>query len=284
LVLNGNYAQSAEGTLTLDVGPNPGAPATIPLQITGSANLSGSLTVQATPGFPPDFGAILKNAVTFGAHTGQWTSGIAQNLPSGRIFRTSVNNGADVVFGAEAPLAVGVNVTALAGDTSVSLPMVAQEGVLRVFPLDPSEIQPPAGVALPGKTIARDVGAQATFNGPVRVCLPVAPELQGSGLQLYHLEGQTWVNRTVPAVSPGVVCAEASSSGAFAQMSAGSAKPGDLNGDGAVTIQDATLALRFLVGLVSLTPDQIKVGDMNGDGALRIQDVNAILRRALGLR
>jgi hypothetical protein len=283
LTLNGNYVQSPEGTLTIDVGPVPNSPPYVPLQINGNAALSGALTVQGTPGFTADFGTILKNAVSFGSHTGQFTNWPAKDFSAGRIFRPSIGSGVDVVFGAEVPLAVGANVTALAGDAKVFFPNVAQNGVLTVFPVERASLPPPVGVTLPNKGLARDIGVEATFDSPVRVCLPIPFELQSSGLQLYHLEGDAWVNRTVSPANPAEVCAEASSPGVFAQGIAGSVKSGDLDGDGKVTVQDAILALRSIVGLVQLTPDQISTADRNGDGKLRIQEVNAILRRALGV-
>jgi hypothetical protein len=58
---------------------------------------------------------------------------------------------------------------------------------------------------------------------------------------------------------------------------------GDLNGDGAVGVQDATLSLRIAVGLILPTGNQTVAGDVNGDGKLTVQDTTLILRKAVGL-
>ena len=60
-------------------------------------------------------------------------------------------------------------------------------------------------------------------------------------------------------------------------------KKGDVNGDGAVTIADAVLALQMAVQLVSPTPDQLFAADINGNGAVSVGDVVAILRAVLGI-
>ena len=51
---------------------------------------------------------------------------------------------------------------------------------------------------------------------------------------------------------------------------------GDLNGDGQVTLRDASVAQKHAVGLVTLTAAQITAGDMNGDGAVTLLDAYAI--------
>jgi hypothetical protein len=75
----------------------------------------------------------------------------------------------------------------------------------------------------------------------------------------------------------------------------GSATPtvifGDINGDGKVNVQDATLALRISVGLSTATDAQIKAGDVApkkadgtfGDGRLNVSDATRILRFSVGL-
>ncbi|MGQ9525995.1 MAG: dockerin type I domain-containing protein, partial [Armatimonadota bacterium] len=58
---------------------------------------------------------------------------------------------------------------------------------------------------------------------------------------------------------------------------------GDLNGDGKVSVPDATLALQIAVGLRSPTPEQLSAGDLNGDGKISIAEVTIVLRKAVGL-
>jgi hypothetical protein len=72
---------------------------------------------------------------------------------------------------------------------------------------------------------------------------------------------------------------------AFAPTTGGGAtvKPGDLNGDGNVNVQDATLSLRIAVGLLTPTDAQKAAGDVNNDGKWNVQDATLILRAAVGL-
>jgi hypothetical protein len=60
-------------------------------------------------------------------------------------------------------------------------------------------------------------------------------------------------------------------------------KLGDLNGDGAVNVQDATLSLRIAVGLLTPTDAQKAADDANHDGKWNVQDATLILRAAVGL-
>jgi len=57
---------------------------------------------------------------------------------------------------------------------------------------------------------------------------------------------------------------------------------GDLNGDGKVNVQDATLSLRIAVGVITPTDAQKAAGDVNHDGKWNVQDTTLILRRAVG--
>lgn len=59
--------------------------------------------------------------------------------------------------------------------------------------------------------------------------------------------------------------------------------PGDLNDDGRVRANDATLALRGAAGLETLTETQTLAADVNGDGRVRANDATMILRFAAGL-
>jgi hypothetical protein len=72
--------------------------------------------------------------------------------------------------------------------------------------------------------------------------------------------------------------------------------PGDVNGDGQLTLSDAVLALRMAVGLITPTSQQIEAGDVApkpgtgpkagapyGDGRITIADVVRLLRKVVGL-
>ncbi len=58
---------------------------------------------------------------------------------------------------------------------------------------------------------------------------------------------------------------------------------GDVNMDGLVNTGDAALTLRFAVGLLTLTDEQLVLANMNGDDAVNTGDAAAILRFAVGL-
>ena len=58
---------------------------------------------------------------------------------------------------------------------------------------------------------------------------------------------------------------------------------GDVDGDDNVTIADALSALRFAMGLTSLSNGQQAIADVNGDGTVDLTDALAILRIAMGL-
>ena len=58
---------------------------------------------------------------------------------------------------------------------------------------------------------------------------------------------------------------------------------GDLNGNGTVDVSDAILLLRYITGLVTLTPEQQRLADVNGDGEINVADAVLILRYIVGL-
>jgi hypothetical protein len=60
-------------------------------------------------------------------------------------------------------------------------------------------------------------------------------------------------------------------------------RPGDLNGDNAVTMADGILALKVLNGLDGGSED-VKAADVNGDGRIGLQEVIYILQKVAGVR
>ena len=58
---------------------------------------------------------------------------------------------------------------------------------------------------------------------------------------------------------------------------------GDVDLDGDVDIEDAILALRYCMGLITLEDIQIEQGDINADGNISIDDAIIILRIAMGV-
>ena len=58
---------------------------------------------------------------------------------------------------------------------------------------------------------------------------------------------------------------------------------GDVDGDGAVRVSDAVLIMRYALGLIEFTPEQILCGDVDGDGFVKVADAVMVVRIALGL-
>ncbi|MCL1873946.1 MAG: dockerin type I domain-containing protein [Clostridiales bacterium] len=58
--------------------------------------------------------------------------------------------------------------------------------------------------------------------------------------------------------------------------------PGDVNGDGVVSPEDAMLILQMIVGLIEWTPRALLLGDINGDGIVDTTDAALILRMVVG--
>lgn len=58
--------------------------------------------------------------------------------------------------------------------------------------------------------------------------------------------------------------------------------PGDVTGDGKVSVSDARKALRAVVGKETLTAEQVEAADINGDGKVSTADVRKILRKSVG--
>ena len=70
-----------------------------------------------------------------------------------------------------------------------------------------------------------------------------------------------------------------------ARFSGGEASlPGDVDGNGSVTVSDAVTALRAAMGLIDLAPERFAAADVTGDGAVTVSDAVLILRTAMGLK
>jgi hypothetical protein len=137
-----------------------------------------------------------------------------------------------------------------------------------------------------------DVSTTAAFTGNLTVCIDVPAEVLAlpgvqDQLRALHLEQGVWVDRTLLKFDPATnrVCAQVSSLSPFVVAEAPGVpgiKLGDLNGDGKVNVQDATLSLRIAVGVVTPTDAQKAAGDVNHDGKRNVQDTTLILRFAVG--
>ena len=58
---------------------------------------------------------------------------------------------------------------------------------------------------------------------------------------------------------------------------------GDVDGDGAITANDALMILRNSVGMETFTPEQFKLADIDDDGAISANDALAVLRHSVGM-
>lgn len=58
---------------------------------------------------------------------------------------------------------------------------------------------------------------------------------------------------------------------------------GDANGDGKISIADATVIQKFLAKMNSLSDEKIKIADINGDGRISVTDATIIQKRIAGL-
>ena len=58
---------------------------------------------------------------------------------------------------------------------------------------------------------------------------------------------------------------------------------GDVDFDGDVDITDALLTMRYAMGIITFTPEQLAVADMDGNGSVNITDALLIMRTAMGL-
>ena len=59
--------------------------------------------------------------------------------------------------------------------------------------------------------------------------------------------------------------------------------PGDVDGNGKLSYNDALIVLRASIKLVDLTAEQKLLGDFDGNGILNYNDALAILRASIGL-
>ncbi|MBR0134953.1 MAG: dockerin type I repeat-containing protein [Clostridia bacterium] len=58
---------------------------------------------------------------------------------------------------------------------------------------------------------------------------------------------------------------------------------GDVDMNGTVNVTDALLALRYAMGIIELTPEQVALADVDGSGTVTVTDAVIILRMAMGI-
>lgn len=168
----------------------------------------------------------------------------------------------------------------------------------------------PSGVALPSLSSA-DVAPGVLLAGTNAVAAPTALEAgivridaaasapqdgPGSLVSLrFHLPqvmaGTAYTVRLVHAELTDASGSPIAVNTVSDQLTLTSLAPGDLNGDGRVTLSDAVLALRIVVGELSPTPSQVQAADVAplhadgtyGDGKVTIADVVRLIDRAVGI-
>lgn len=59
--------------------------------------------------------------------------------------------------------------------------------------------------------------------------------------------------------------------------------PGDVDGDGVISIADATVLQKYLAGSVQLDDSRKAVGDVNGDGTISVTDATLIQKYIVGV-
>lgn len=126
----------------------------------------------------------------------------------------------------------------------------------------------------PGLLSAMGSGGQGTRGpGTLLTITAVIPDGLPPGkypLTLTRVELFSADSRPLPSVTCG---------GTLTVLAPPSAQRGDVDGDGRLTTQDVLLALRFVLHLVTPTPEQLRQADADGDGRVVIEEVLSLLRR-----
>jgi hypothetical protein len=85
--VTGDYLQSASGNLFVDLG-GPAAGAYSQLNVTGAANLDGTLNIGLTNGYTPSLGDTF-NLLNWTSYTGAFAAVNGTNLPGGLVLKGS---------------------------------------------------------------------------------------------------------------------------------------------------------------------------------------------------
>ncbi|MCG8407599.1 MAG: hypothetical protein MI923_20575 [Phycisphaerales bacterium] len=112
--IDAGYTQDAAGDLSIEIGGLTPGTEHDRLDVTGTANLGGTLTIEFINGFSPMVGDSFQ-IMTYGAHVGQFDMFDAPCLPAGRIVQVSVLNTQVVVSISDALIGDGDCDCALSG-------------------------------------------------------------------------------------------------------------------------------------------------------------------------
>jgi len=91
-----------------------------------------------------------------------------------------------------------------------------------------------------------------------------------------------WSGDATGTANPRTITMDADKS-VIATFTSWATMPGDVNGDGTVTMVDALLAARAAVGITTMTTAQRLAADVNHDGIMSMMDVLLIARIAVGV-
>ena len=109
LSIVGDYEQTADGSLTTNLGgPNPGT-GYGQLNVSGAATLGGSLFAPLVNGFAPGDGATF-DVVGYGSRAGAFAAIVPQNLPAGTSMEHEYQSNALVLNAVVAPVLTGIDV------------------------------------------------------------------------------------------------------------------------------------------------------------------------------
>ena len=108
-------------------------------------------------------------------------------------------------------------------------------------------------------------------SGTVTVKIPC----DNPGGKIYRVESNNSLTNMNAKYENGFLVFEADDLGVYVATSP-DIVIGDVDGDGTVNINDATMIQKYVAELVTLTPDRLKAADTNGDGDVNINDATQI--------
>ncbi len=100
---------------------------------------------------------------------------------------------------------------------------------------------------------------------------------------LYYISDEGSIIKLDSTTELNALYCTTSYTGIFAVVEDKSYSPGDINGDAAVTVADARIALRTAAQLETVSDIQLSAGDVDNDGTISISDARKILQVAAKL-
>ncbi len=124
-----------------------------------------------------------------------------------------------------------------------------------------------------------DDGAEFELSGNVTVQIPVTNE----NAVVYKIEADGTVTDMNAVYTDGYLVFTDDSLGLYAiVINSDNLLMGDVNGDGFISVADATLIQKYIVGSYSFTSEQALVAEVNGDGIISITDATALQKLVVG--